>query len=81
MIILNLNIDVSCSVIKLNNYAVAGDRPNRKNVLVIFTDGQSTNEGKTIAEAQRLKQKAHIIVVQIGTWFRPRELNGRSRSL
>ena len=78
---MNFHAKVGISLFKLNDYAVAGDRPNRKNVLVIFTDGGSANEGKTIAEAQRLKEKAHIIVVQIGTWFRPRELNGKSRSM
>ena len=53
-----------------------GDRPDWPNVAVIITDGNSRDKRRTLEEAVRLKEKAHVIVIQVGNWVDDFELNG-----
>ncbi|WAR18708.1 CO6A3-like protein [Mya arenaria] len=43
-----------------------GARPNATRIVIVLTDGQSTDTGATIAEARSLKTQSHATVIAIG---------------
>ncbi|VDH94990.1 Hypothetical predicted protein [Mytilus galloprovincialis] len=54
----------------------AGDRPDARNVLVVMTDGKSTDPMQTVLEAAKLKQSnITTIVLGIGSGVDQNELN------
>ena len=55
-----------------------GDRPDVVNVVIIVTDGSSVDRHETVRQAVLLKQKAHVIVVQVGNWVDKIELHGKN---
>ena len=53
-----------------------GDRPNIPNVAVVITDGNSDDNKNTIEEAIKVKEVAHLIVINVGNWVNHYELDG-----
>ncbi|CAC5378859.1 COL6A [Mytilus coruscus] len=54
----------------------SGDRADAQNVLVVLTDGQSSDPAKTLQEVNRLKQRNTVVIaVGIGSGVSKSELN------
>ena len=58
-----------------------GDRPDKKNVLVILTDGDAQEHEKTMDAARSIKSTGvHVVVVKIGTQFNENLLHGKENN-
>ena len=58
-----------------------GDRPDKKNVLVMLTDGDAQKAEETMDAATSIKSTGvHVVVVKIGTKFNENLLHGKKNN-